>query len=267
MQENLSGGRETYIPPRLLYGLIPQCLLDNYRFWQDEKTVARGATDKHASRWYKRLLGYPIALDGEHMIIVELKGVGSFMEINKVNCLECTGLPGRSVQVRRVNKAWMEEEFMRRMQVAAVLERAGMLIPVAAAARNAQAKAKKAKAQARKEGKASKTEALTYKVGHDCMVDCFQDGNYFAAEVESAAGNGKYTVKMKDGGLRGVVIKTSLEFMDREHTQEEVGAGKSIWHWTDMEEEENAMWAGDAHHWLTNRLACPHYWLQMTMTK
>lgn len=31
---NLSGGKETFIPSRLLAGLIPQALLDTHRFWQ-----------------------------------------------------------------------------------------------------------------------------------------------------------------------------------------------------------------------------------------
>ncbi len=31
---NLSGGQETFIPSRLLAGLIPQALLDTHRFWQ-----------------------------------------------------------------------------------------------------------------------------------------------------------------------------------------------------------------------------------------
>ena len=35
-EDNLSGGRETFVPKRLLYGSIPDCLLDEYRFWQDE---------------------------------------------------------------------------------------------------------------------------------------------------------------------------------------------------------------------------------------
>ena len=31
---NLSGGQETMVPARFLYGLLPECLLDQYRFWQ-----------------------------------------------------------------------------------------------------------------------------------------------------------------------------------------------------------------------------------------
>ena len=33
---NLSGGKETFVPRRLLAGMVPDALLDTYRFWQDE---------------------------------------------------------------------------------------------------------------------------------------------------------------------------------------------------------------------------------------
>ena len=39
---NLSLGTETYLPARLLYGLIPQVLLEEYDFWQDESDQLRG---------------------------------------------------------------------------------------------------------------------------------------------------------------------------------------------------------------------------------
>jgi hypothetical protein len=46
-EQNLSGGEETYIPPRLLYGIVPHSLLDQYLFWQDENDNLRGySTDK-----------------------------------------------------------------------------------------------------------------------------------------------------------------------------------------------------------------------------
>lgn len=33
-KKNLSGGKEVLVPSRLLYGLIPDALLDAYTFWQ-----------------------------------------------------------------------------------------------------------------------------------------------------------------------------------------------------------------------------------------
>ena len=40
--ENLSFGEETFLPPRLLYGLLPTILLEMYSFWQDESDCLRG---------------------------------------------------------------------------------------------------------------------------------------------------------------------------------------------------------------------------------
>eukprot|EP00755_Sulcionema_specki_P008255 Sspe_Gene.40443::Locus_19530_Transcript_1_1_Confidence_1.000_Length_7240::g.40443::m.40443 len=39
---NLSGCRETFVPPRLLHGLLPDALLDTHVFFQDEKDDLRG---------------------------------------------------------------------------------------------------------------------------------------------------------------------------------------------------------------------------------
>ena len=40
--QNLSGGTEMLIPERLLYGVVPQALLEQYVFWQDEADNLRG---------------------------------------------------------------------------------------------------------------------------------------------------------------------------------------------------------------------------------
>jgi len=40
----LSGGKEILVPARLLYGVIPDALLDTYHFWQDESIVPLGTT-------------------------------------------------------------------------------------------------------------------------------------------------------------------------------------------------------------------------------
>jgi hypothetical protein len=46
--QNLSGGIETLVPARLLYGVLPQALLDSYTFWQDESDDLRGyPRDEH----------------------------------------------------------------------------------------------------------------------------------------------------------------------------------------------------------------------------
>ena len=66
-EDNLSGGQETLVPSRLLYGLVPECLLEQYRFWQDERVVpplARpheaGMASRGGAQGYKHLRGYPV---------------------------------------------------------------------------------------------------------------------------------------------------------------------------------------------------------------
>lgn len=57
---NLSGGKEVLVPPRYLYGVVPQALLDAYTFWKDESKAPRGTSMLGfpiASRGYKRLRG------------------------------------------------------------------------------------------------------------------------------------------------------------------------------------------------------------------
>jgi hypothetical protein len=44
VEANLSLGEETYVPDRLLYGLIPEALMTSlqYEYWQDEDDHIRG---------------------------------------------------------------------------------------------------------------------------------------------------------------------------------------------------------------------------------
>jgi hypothetical protein len=76
-ESNLSGGKEVLVPSRLLYGLLPQTLLDQYTFWQDERTSPAGShvsaieramacggagdADGATTAGYKHLRGYPNA--------------------------------------------------------------------------------------------------------------------------------------------------------------------------------------------------------------
>lgn len=61
---NLSGGKETLVPSRLMHGLIPEALLDAYIFWQDESIVPRYTRQDDffsACRGYKKLRGMTMA--------------------------------------------------------------------------------------------------------------------------------------------------------------------------------------------------------------
>lgn len=169
---NISGGRETLVPARLLYGVVPHALLDAYRFWEDESLAPRGTKPEdfaHLSRGYKRLLGYPIDEDGEYMIIVEFKFTGSWTDFippvigtNAPNVVQSTGFPGRTVHITRRLKSVMVENFQRRQRIASVVDSLKILVP--------PVKVKKAA----DENEAAEKEEMRFKV--DAAVECNYEG-------------------------------------------------------------------------------------------
>lgn len=169
---NISGGRETLVPERLLYGVVPHALLDAYRFWEDESLAPRGTKPEdfaRLSRGYKRLLGYPIEEDGEYMIIVEFKYTGSWTDFippalntNSPNVIQSTGFPGRTVHITRRLKSVMMDNFHRRQRVAQVIDSLKILVP--------PPKAKKAA----DENDAPEKEEMRFKV--DSPVECNYEG-------------------------------------------------------------------------------------------
>lgn len=170
---NISGGRETLVPSRLLYGVVPHALLDAYRFWEDESMVPRGTRPEdiaRCARGYKRLLGYPIDEDGEHMIVVEFGFTGSWTDfippsstgiINSANVLQSTGFPGRTVRITKKLKKVMIENFQRRQRIAAVIDSLKVLVP--------PVKVKKTE-----ENEGVDKEEMLFKV--DQMVECNYEG-------------------------------------------------------------------------------------------
>ena len=101
---NLSGGVETYVPPRLLRGVVPEALLEDYRFWRDESTDADPA--------YERCRGYPLGADdgdddssssqrretgdSDDLLVLETCRTGTY-------ALDATGLPGATVRVTKLS--------------------------------------------------------------------------------------------------------------------------------------------------------------------
>ena len=137
--KNISGGREFLIPSRLLYGAIPEALLESYLFWQDESLVPQETHPDDYSklcRDYKRLRGYPKDEEDEHMIIVEFLSTGDWTTYvpptkEQVNCkdtIQATGFPGRTVKVIRRLKGTCEEDFRVRTKVASALESFQLLV-------------------------------------------------------------------------------------------------------------------------------------------
>ena len=53
MRQNVKdGGRETYIPARLLQGVVPTVLLESFRFWQNEQNNLTGEPLDEVSQWF-----------------------------------------------------------------------------------------------------------------------------------------------------------------------------------------------------------------------
>lgn len=102
---NLSGGRETFVPAHLLYGMIPHALLDTHRFWQDETPA--GYTNR------KRLRGYPQATGAETLLVADIYGSDS---------INITGRPERVVRVESRKFSSAKEEFEMHAKVAAKIE-------------------------------------------------------------------------------------------------------------------------------------------------
>ena len=67
-QNSSDTARETLLPSRLLNGIVPSCLLENFRFWQDEKTLT--------------IRGEPVDMTTQFFnfnIVVELTNDGAFV--------------------------------------------------------------------------------------------------------------------------------------------------------------------------------------------
>ena len=52
----LGGGVETFIPPRLLQGIIPSSLLETFHFWQGEDLIIRGEPIDEDSQWFNYII-------------------------------------------------------------------------------------------------------------------------------------------------------------------------------------------------------------------
>mgnify|MGYP007078071810 CR=1 FL=1 len=94
VSENLSFGEETFMPARLLYGLLPATLLERYTFWQDEADYLRG---------------YPKDTTKSHDVIFVNLGVGGHVAFHgsrfaQVGRGEAQLAPARAV-VLRLQKA------------------------------------------------------------------------------------------------------------------------------------------------------------------
>ena len=229
--DNWSGGQETLVPKRLLFGVIPDCLHDKYRFWQDaslfnwKSSLSRDTQASH----HKRLRGYPRSGESaEHILIVEFSALGNWDAFAAPKCdvkerasilgdaqraptdaMFCarqsgrsgaTHNPGRTVRVYRVPRAEAEEEFKRHQKVAAELESLALLTthPTRKGTRSFNRKQKD------KDDKDVSEGAAEFRKGDRCFY--FKDGRWINATILSVqegdeddpAGTVKYSITTKN---------------------------------------------------------------------
>ena len=67
VSKNLSGGRETYIPTRLLHGVLASAFLDDYQFWQAEDDTLRGYATAHKASTAAFVIHVQL-LPGNHVV-------------------------------------------------------------------------------------------------------------------------------------------------------------------------------------------------------
>ena len=108
--ENLSFGEETFLPQRLLWGLLPAALLERYVFWQDESDLLRG---------------YPRDPKHPNIIFVNL-GVGGHVALHgarfeQVKRGDTTLAPARAL-VLRLQRSRLERQHRAVNDALAVLE-------------------------------------------------------------------------------------------------------------------------------------------------
>jgi thiol-disulfide isomerase/thioredoxin len=236
--KNFSGGKERFVPARMMFGLIPDALLDAYDFWEDESKLPAGVKlEPKILPMYKRLRGYPKASDGEYMIFVEFFYHGSWESHREANrnspdVIQITGFPGRSVRIRRRPKVLVEEEFHQRQRLASLLESLQLLLP--------DTKQKK------KEAKAEET-ADTFKIDAQVESDYEGKGQYWPCIVRRVNDDGSYDIEFVDqykwvGIQRGV----AAELVQRRGESAKKANGEGVWRWEGMSDSEDDDWREDS---------------------
>jgi hypothetical protein len=181
---NLSGGKELLIPSRLLYGLVPEALLEAYTFYQDESLCPADTLPDNfvnASRGYKRLRGYPKESDTAAaglIIFVEIRDTPwkwndfsasqhAATTTNNEGLVQITKFPGRTVKIFSRPKDVVEETFRSHKRIASAIEACGLLMePVD--------KKKKADEEAGGSETAAGKDEMLFKI--DAAVECDYEG-------------------------------------------------------------------------------------------
>lgn len=196
----MSGGKEILIPSRLLYGLIPQTLLDVYTFYQDESICPSSTTlesfdgatryailfihNRCIAQWFKiqyvtyieRLRGYPTGTNDEnYVIVVEIQdtpwkwndfSANQSNELSDEYLVQITKLPGRTVKIFARPKQKIEKNFLIHKRIASTIESLGLLTEPTARKSSADEEALDTAAAGKEE--------MAFKI--DAAVECDYEG-------------------------------------------------------------------------------------------
>lgn len=67
-KNHLLHGTEQFVPPRLLQGVVPSCLLENFRFWMGEDGRLRGEPVDSKSQWFRYRVEVEMNKNGQAFI-------------------------------------------------------------------------------------------------------------------------------------------------------------------------------------------------------
>jgi thiol-disulfide isomerase/thioredoxin len=255
---NLSGGIETFVPPRLMLGVVPQSLLDDYDFFQDESTEPSTLQPWCGRPGYKKLRGYPRSEKEDTVIFVEFQPIGDWEEVlasvnpipetsnslssasssgamtsaanDRHRLIEVTGLPGRSVRIMRRRKAVVVAEMAAIKAVASELERLHLLIPPSK---------KKVKQAIKDETKKS------YSVGDVLEFDTDGTGTKWVnAEILKVHTDGEtYDIEPTESWV-GRQLRVPSTFLRRQGSVA-VKEGLGVWVYDGLSDSEDEDWRDD----------------------
>jgi hypothetical protein len=244
---NLSGGAETLIPSRLLFGLVPQALLDAYVFWQDESTSPRHSDPDLAPApdgSYKRLRGYPADEEAEHMLTVEFLSIGSWESYMGAGgadgtsntsrnpyILESSGYPGRSLRILRRSKQAVQSEFHQYRRVAQLIEALHLVsYPTA-------------RPQKAKDDKDDAEDGVKFKVDANVECDIEENGVFIPCVVCRVNDNGSYDLEfVGEFKWMGVQKDMDASAVQGRGMSARRAQGEGLWHWAGLSDSEDEDW-------------------------
>ena len=230
------------VPARLMYGIVPQCLLDEYTFWEDESSAAGSPEKDPGGASFKRIRGYPKVADGLHLLIVELRRRGSWLNVAKgtstssESTVEITGLPGRTCRVTRVPLARAKAEFQELQKIAAVVETMRLLTKPSKGAK----KTAHSDDEADENKKDESEDEGPPESG--ARVECDHDGSgeFVPCIVLQRYEDGSYDLEYTGNyAWLGLEYRVPAEKVRKELSKAKRRMGEGTWHWENMTDSED----------------------------